>query len=415
MSRRFFFRGGVRVRMEGYDRERFLNIAAKRQLTVCEIAEKAGQVSFWTTPGDFKRMKPVARKAKVRLRIRERYGLPFFLHRNRKRKLLAAGLCSFFMLLYALSFFIWDISFEGNRKFTDEMLLHYMETLPVVCGMRKSALSCEALEGELRNHFTEITWVSAEIRGTRLIIRLKENEALLAVLPKENGACDLVAEKEGVIVRTVVRSGIPQVKAGDTVAAGDQLVSGTIPIFDDSETLVNTHAVRGDGEIYARTTCSREETLPLCRTIRGQTGRKRWGISIQVFGRSLCFLMPDFQKKNPWEFVTEQRQLTLFRDFCLPVYGSLITAREYVPYEKACTRAEAEETARRHRDEYMEKLTEKGIQIIGNNDRIEKDASGWKIRFTVTVIEDIAAEAPIGEQQDIPEKQEENQTVNERN
>ena len=30
----------------------------------------------------------------------------------------------------------------------------------------------------------------------------------------------------------------------------------------------------------------------------------------------------------------EERQLRLFEDFCLPVYGGLVTALEYVPYER---------------------------------------------------------------------------------
>ena len=57
----------------------------------------------------------------------------------------------------------------------------------------------------------------------------------------------------------------------------------------------------------------------------------------------------------------------------------------------------------------MEKLQEKGIQIIANEGKIEKGESGWKIQGTVTVIEDIAGSVPI------PEKHEENQTVNEFN
>ena len=44
-----------------------------------------------------------------------------------------------------------------------------------------------------------------------------------------------------------------------------------------------------------------------------------------------------------------------------------------------------------------------------NDGKIEKGESGWKIQGTVTVIEDIAGPVPI------PEKHEENQTVNEFN
>ena len=60
-------------------------------------------------------------------------------------------------------------------------------------------------------------------------------------------------------------------------------------------------------------------------------------------------------------------------------------------------------------NEYLQNFTEKGIQILANDGKIEKGESGWKIQGTVTVIEDIAGPVPI------PEKHEENQTVNEFN
>ena len=58
-------------------------------------------------------------------------------------------------------------------------------------------------------------------------------------------------------------------------------------------------------------------------------------------------------------------------------------------------------------EEYMEKLEEKGIQILGSDVRIERSESHWTIHGTLTVVEDIAKESPI------PEDQEEIQTVDE--
>ena len=408
-KRRLFFKGGVQAEITGLGRERFFNIAARRELFVTGIGtDRDGHVLFWTTGEDYKKMKPAARKAGVRLFLRKKYGLPFFLFRNRKRKPLAAGFICFFLLLYGLSFFIWDISFEGNLRFTDQMLLHYMETLPVACGMRKSAVSCEELEESLRNQFAEITWVSAEIKGTRLTVRIKENEAMLSPVEPDRTPCDLTAEKDGVIERCVVRNGLLKVRAGDPVAAGDLLVAGTIPIYDDSENLVSSHEIRADAEVYARTVYETEKKLPLTYEVKSRTGRARRGAFFSIFGRTFYFLMPAYGDAS-WEFFMEERQLRLFEDFCLPVYGGLVTALEYVPYERAYTKEEVSAEKDRYMEEYMEKLQEKGIQILANDGKIEKGESGWKIQGTVTVIEDIAGPVPI------PEKHEENQTVNEFN
>ena len=142
--------------------------------------------------------------------------------------------------------------------------------------------------------------------------------------------------------------------------------------------------------------------------VKSRTGRVRRGAFFSIFGRTFYFLMPAYGDAS-WEFFMEERQLRLFEDFCLPVYGGLVTALEYVPYERAYTKEEVSAEKDRYMEEYMEKLQEKGIQILANDGKIEKGESGWKIQGTVTVIEDIAGPVPI------PEKHEENQTVNEFN
>lgn len=399
-DRRFFWLGGVKVEIKGLNIERFFNIAAQRGILVKDVGTEHA-VIFWTTPSDFKRMKPVARKAGVVLRIRGRYGLPFFLYKNRTRKFMGAGTCFFFLLLYVMSLFIWDISFEGNLRFTDETLLHYMEEIPVVCGMKKTDISCEDLEASIRNHFTEITWVSAEIKGTRLIVRIKENEALLAPLIADTKPCDIAASREGIIVRTVVRSGFSQVKAGDAVSAGDLLVDGTIPIYDDSAALVNSHEIHADAEIYAQTVHTIQTSYPATRTEKTRTGKNRYGVFFKVFGHTFYVLMPAYGDSD-WEFIMEQEQLKIFEDFYLPVYLGRISAYEYVPYEKNYTEKEISFICEEYLQEYMEKLSEKGIQILGSDGKIEQGESGWQIKGTLTVIEDIAKEVPI------PEKHEEN-------
>ena len=58
-------------------------------------------------------------------------------------------------------------------------------------------------------------------------------------------------------------------------------------------------------------------------------------------------------------------------------------------------------------NEYLQNFTEKGIQILGSDVRIERSESHWTIHGTLTVVEDIAKESPI------PEDQEEIQTVDE--
>lgn len=428
-----FREGSVKVRIEGRGIERFFNIAAQRGIMIEKIETKeipaaehdrydnrvekneleneerkqGKTVCFQTSPKDFKRLKSIARKTNVLLRITEKHGFPFLLILGRRRSLWVGGLAAFFLLICLSSFYVWDISFEGNHRFTDETLLHFMATVPVQCGMRKSRISCTELEKRIRNAFPEISWVSAELTGTRLTIHLRENNRILQARLEPESPCELTAGTDGTVTRIIVRNGKARVKVGDTVKAGDVLVSGELPLYDDFEALVKINKVHADGEVYAKTTRTVEWKCPETKEIRARTGKRRRGIFFKFLDLEFCFLTPGLKKENTWELFMEESQLKLSKNFYLPVYGGILTAEEYVPYEKVLTEAEISESADRYLNEYLQNFTEKGIQILGSDVRIERSESHWTIHGTLTVVEDIAKESPI------PEDQEEIQTVDE--
>ncbi len=92
--------------------------------------------------------------------------------------------------------------------------------------MRKSRISCTELEKRIRNAFPEISWVSAELTGTRLTIHLRENDGILKAETEPETPCELTAGTDGTVTRIIVRNGKARVKVGDTVKTGDVLVSG---------------------------------------------------------------------------------------------------------------------------------------------------------------------------------------------
>lgn len=66
-------------------------------------------------------------------------------------------------------------------------------------------------------------------------------------------------------------------------------------------------------------------------------------------------------------------------------------------YEKGYTKEELEETALETNRQFVEKLREKGVQILENNDKIEKNISGYRISGQLRVIEPAAVPAPVSE------------------
>ena len=64
--------GYVKLRLHGYSPERFLNLCNARKLEIWGILCKDGDYEFFMTVPGYRKVKPLVRKSRVRLRILER-------------------------------------------------------------------------------------------------------------------------------------------------------------------------------------------------------------------------------------------------------------------------------------------------------------------------------------------------------
>lgn len=380
------YAGYVRARLTGRSPERFFNLCRSSGIPLWNLS--CGKEAYWFCMllPDFYRIRPFARKAGVKVRVQEKLGLPFFLYRNRKRKLFAAGLASFFLLLFVLSRFIWNISFFGNRFFTDDMLTGQLREIGICYGMPKSSVDCDRIEEELRSRCPQIVWVSAHVSGTRLQIRIRENETAGGIPLREETPRNLVADKAGTVVSMIVRAGKAVVQPGAEVEPGQVLVEGMVPVLDDSGEVVRQRFVRADADILLRTTENYREAVPRFYTVRSYTGRKQSGIRLRIGTADILVMLP-FVGKNCWEITAVSRQAVLFEDFYLPVWTERITAREYENVERKRTKTELNALTKAVHERKLRNLTEKGVQIIENNVKILDNSTGWTISGSITVEE----------------------------
>ena len=381
------YTGYVRVRLTGRSPERFFNLCRSSKILLWNIACEKEEYRFFLLLPDFYRIRPFARKAGVRVRIQEKLGLPFFLYRNRKRKLFAVGAASFFLLLFVLSRFIWNISFSGNLLFTDDVLTGQLREIGVCYGMPKRGVDCDRIEEELRSRCPRIVWVSAHVSGTRLQIRIRENETADGIPLREESPRNLVAETAGTVVSILVRAGKAAVQPGDEVEKGQILVEGMLPVTNDSGEVERTLFVRADADIRLRTTKIYREWVPHFQTVRSYTGKKQRGFRLRA-GAVDILAMPPLAGKRNWDLTGVSRQIVLFGDFFLPVWTEAITAREYEKVERKRTKTELNDLTKAVHERKLQKLTEKGVQIIENDVKILDNSNGWIICGSMTVEEE---------------------------
>jgi len=164
-------------------------------------------------------------------------------------------------------------------------------------------------------------------------------------------------------------SGVPVVQAGETVEKGQLLVSGDVEIMDDYGTVINHHYVASDATVYANTSYAYSDTFLLAREEKVYTGRKLRTFYVEVLGHRLALWPLPKTFDNSSKFLYEY-PLHLTENFYLPVIFGSVVEEEYEIVVKPYSKMEAEALAKANLNEFLQKLMQKGVQIIENNIKI---------------------------------------------
>ena len=157
----------------------------------------------------------------------------------------------FILLLIANSAFIWKITIKGNYSYTAEQMIDYVHEKGVKEGVLKESIDTESLEKSIRKNFDDISWVCVEVKGTNLIIHIKENY-ITEISVKEDKPYDLVAECDCTIVSALVRRGKLNVNPKEKVKKGQVLITGVVDVTDESGQLLFNEYCNADGEIIGQ-------------------------------------------------------------------------------------------------------------------------------------------------------------------
>ena len=390
-----YLRGYVKIRVEGYSPERFLNLCCFHHIFIWGLVPAGNAYEMYMSLSGFRKIRPFTRKTHTKAVILKRCGFPFFLKRYEKRKLFFISLLLCAALLKVYSLFIWDIHFEGNQKWPDETLSEFLDSKGVAPFMLKSSVSCADIVKDIRKEYNDIVWVSASIDGSRLKVQIKENEDTFKEetdVSQEEHPTDLVAETDGVITEIVTRSGVPQVHVGDTVKAGDILVSGRIEVKNDSGEVVGYQYQKSDADVFADTQIEYSDSMQLTWQDKVYDGRKRykWYVRLVDWTISAGTVKSSFEHS---ELASSETQLKIGENFYLPVSFGFERAKSYDFQEKEYTQDEIREKLSLDFRRFCDELEEKGIQIRENSVKIHIGADSASASGSVYLNQRITREA----------------------
>lgn len=375
-----FFRyilGYVAFTAKGGFPERFINLCRKNGINLWNLRCSKFVISACTDCEGYKKIRTAARKSGMRVKLKKKYGLPFFIERHSRRIGLAVGACFCMAAVIILSTRIWSIDVTGNVDVPAETVIGVFEELGVRKGVSGSKIDIRAVEIEALNRLPEISWLNINIAGSAARIEVRETVKSPEISEDDSEPADIVAAKDGQIVILRPFNGTQEKTIGSPVLKGDLLISG---IREKGDMTVNF--CRASGYVVARTSrkinVSQDKTVKATRAI----GTKNSYILDFIFFSVPIGIQKDGAYKNKSEIV--------INGVTLPVSITECTYNEYESIDVTLNQAQAEQLAmHRFFDECAEELRFVEVEDV----KISADKNGVSGEFTC--LENIGAVHPM--------------------
>lgn len=382
---RMFF-GYVRIQVEGYYIERFINICTNRKILIWNLKRKKG-VQLFLNIGikDFKKLTDISRKTNCKVRIKNKKGLPFLLYRYKKRKIFVIFLLIILIMIFISSRYIWNVDIIVQDNQIIENIEEDLQKLGLRQGIKKNKIDKEKIINEIRLHRKDISWIGLDIKGTNVKVKIVKSKEQPEIISNKD-YCDIIAKKAGTISKITAQNGTAVVSVGDTVEAGDILIKG---IMEGKYT--EARKVHSLGIVEAEIIYSKTKEVYFEQEIYNKTGKKENKYEISINNKNLN-LYKNNSKFDLYCSEINQNKIKISNNFYLPISITKITNFEQTKEVKKYSIEEAVEIATQElTKEFENELPNKENIEDKNVKTIQKDNSVI-VTLIYKVIEEIGEE-----------------------
>ncbi len=318
-----------------------------------------------------------------------RRGVPVLWGRLKRRYVLAAALAVFWLALFGGNLFIWEFRVYGNETVPTETILQALDR----CGVRVGTAALRVDQENIRNHVLlevkDLSWLAVNVKGCVAYVQVVERKRPPEQV-EEGIVSNVVARRDGVVTQVRALGGRAQVQEGETVVAGQLLISGVVEQFNGK--IWMTH---GMGTVEARTWYELRAAIPLTKQERSGGGEKKRALRLD-FGKKQIKIWGRGSMTGPeCDKIIRYDPLTLPGGLRLPV--TLVTEETTVYETETVTR-----TAEEARQEGEAQLTAYLQQLLGEDGsitdtRFETEQQGQWLLVTMQAEcrEQIGREVPV--------------------
>ena len=235
-------RGYVRFTVTDGFAETFFCECKKREVSLFCISSVNGGISATIKKESLSTLYDCAKKAGMNVHINKRAGLPYLLSRYRFRVGIPVGFFVGLLIFLLLTSVVWNIEISGNEAISEYDIFDVLNKHNVKVGCFTDNVDCKAIELELQEHIDGILVATVNIFGCKIFVDITEG-ILAPEVTDENQYTNIIAAKDGEIVRFDVLAGEGELSIGMPVIKGDLLVSGVEELKDNTVRYVHAKAL----------------------------------------------------------------------------------------------------------------------------------------------------------------------------
>lgn len=331
--------GYIRITVEGYFIERFINLCLKKGILLWNNKRKKSTLlEVNVSIKDFREVVQIAKKSQCKVKIKQKKGLPFLFHKYRKRKVFALFLGIILLMILALSNFVWNIEIQGNETIEKQELLQTLKEEGLTIGTLKSKIDTKMMISKMRLNRNDLAWVGIELKGTNAIVKIVEADKKPDIIEEED-YCNIVAVKPGMIMKVNALNGTPLVKEGDVIKEGTPLIGGWL-----EGKYTGTRYVHANGTVEAKVWYTQKEKIELKQELLSKTENVETKYSVRIHNFTINFYKT-LSKFEKYDTIEENNKLKLYSDFYLPIEIQKQTHYELKEEQITYTKEEAKEKA----------------------------------------------------------------------
>ena len=381
--------GYIRISIEGYYIERFINICGNEKITIWNL-KRNKNVKLELNIGikDLKKVAKIAKQTKCKIKIIKKKGLPFLFNRYRKRKLFFVFLLVIIIGLGISSNFVWNIQIVEEDKESIENLYQDVVESGLEIGKMKSKINTKDIINKVRLKRNDIAWMGIELKGTNAIVKVVKATAKLEIVD-DNEYCNIVSDKKGIITKINAQNGTIAVKVGDTVNVGTTLINGWM-----EGKYTGLRYVHAKGEIQAKVWHTKNKKILYNATEKTETGNieNKYQIKINNFEINLSKRLSKFKI---YDTIVLENKFKIFSDFYLPISLVKITNKEIKEEQKNYNVEQAKDLGIEQLQEELDNEIEDKSKVVNKIINTYEKEDGIEVYVTYEVLEDIGTNEKI--------------------